>query len=68
MRSFKLVHRNTEFAAGATLILQSLIMLPLHAQNGLSTLKNGVPLNLKKMFKCLNRKEELAIETTHDPP
>jgi hypothetical protein len=53
MRSLKLAHRYTEFVAGATLILLGL--------------NDGISLNEIK-YKRLNSKEELAIDTTHEPP
>jgi hypothetical protein len=49
MRILKLAHRYKEFAADATLILQSYFTMPLPAETGfIEFKKDGVPLNLKK--------------------
>ncbi len=52
---FKLAHRYTEFAAAATLILQSIFVLSLHAETSLSASKDAIPLH--KKYNRLNNKE-----------
>ncbi len=58
-----------EFAAGATLILQSLFVWSfLHAGNGFIYFKGWYPFKLKKSISAETVKKELAIDTTNEPP